>query len=257
MAILKLASNFFQYLYKFGIFRGLKLAFEVKFAGTDLLHIKLHGISNPFSLRRKTSDIETFHQVFFYEEYAITFDFEPKVVIDGGANIGLAAIYFANRFKYAKIYSFEPEEGNFKLLSKNTSFYENILPFQLALSNLGDQEISVIDEGYGDWGFITQKPSSDKHEKIKNSVKTISINDIVVKHELKQLDIVKIDIEGFEKELFSSNIEWLDITRCLIVELHDRMVENSSKTVFQALLNYDFSFDCRGENLIFTNKKFQ
>ena len=68
------------------------------------------------------------------------------------------------------------------------------------------------------------------------------------------LDLVKIDIEGAEKELFENGYEkWLPKTRVLVVELHDRMKPGCSKSVFSAICQYDFSFSHKGENLIFTN----
>lgn len=37
----------------------------------------------------------------------------PRFIVDAGANIGLAAVYFTNRFKDATIVSIEPEQSNF------------------------------------------------------------------------------------------------------------------------------------------------
>jgi hypothetical protein len=63
-----------------------------------------------------------------------------------------------------------------------------------------------------------------------------------------------MDIEGSEKEVFESSYEyWLPKTRMLIIELHDNMKNGTSKSLFAAISKYDFSFDMRDENLIFTN----
>jgi hypothetical protein len=69
---------------------------------------------------------------------------------------------------------------------------------------------------------------------------------------LEQIDILKIDIEGSEKELFESDYDyWLSRTKILIIELHDRLKPETSKTVFKALLNYQFSVIIKGQNLVF------
>ena len=71
-----------------------------------------------------------------------------------------------------------------------------------------------------------------------------------------ELDVVKLDIEGAEKEVFRAGFEsWLPKTRLLIVELHDRMVPGCSKSLFDAVSKYDFDCETRWENLIFYNKQ--
>ena len=55
------------------------------------------------------------------------------VIIDCGANIGLASIYFKFHFPDVKIYAFEPEISNFKMLKKNVANYKDVVVFQKAI----------------------------------------------------------------------------------------------------------------------------
>ena len=55
------------------------------------------------------------------------------VIIDCGANIGLASIYFKFHFPDVKIYAFEPEISNFKMLKKNVANYKDVFIFQKAI----------------------------------------------------------------------------------------------------------------------------
>ena len=55
--------------------------------------ISIPQIPHPIYLRNKTSDIPTFDQIFFKLEYDILLEWSPKVIIDAGANIGLAAVF--------------------------------------------------------------------------------------------------------------------------------------------------------------------
>ena len=72
---------------------------------------------------------------------------------------------------------------------------------------------------------------------------------------LSRIDILKIDIEGAEKELFSSGFEnWLPRTKILFVEVHDDMKKGSSKSVFNATSKYNFRFTMQHENLVFINE---
>jgi hypothetical protein len=43
-----------------------------------------------------------FEQIFYTKEYDINVPFEPKIIIDLGANVGFASVYFANRFPARK-----------------------------------------------------------------------------------------------------------------------------------------------------------
>jgi hypothetical protein len=71
------------------------------------------------------------------------------------------------------------------------------------------------------------------------------------------IDILKLDIEGSEKEVFETGYEhWLPKINILIIELHDKMKKGCSRAVFNAISKYDFSFDIKGENIIFTNNAF-
>jgi hypothetical protein len=68
------------------------------------------------------------------------------------------------------------------------------------------------------------------------------------------IDILKIDIEGAEKEIFETNFEnWITNTKVIIVETHDRYKKGTSKAIFNTIGKYDFSLELSGENLVLVN----
>lgn len=80
------------------------------------LVVKLKGYKHPVYLRNGTSDTRVFSQLFVGREYLNAIrNINPKVIIDCGANIGLASIYFKFYFPNAKIFAFEPESSNFNM----------------------------------------------------------------------------------------------------------------------------------------------
>lgn len=216
--------------------------------------IKLRRISFPVFFRKNTSDVRAFHQIFTFKEYDMNLSISPRFIVDAGANIGLAAVYFSNRFKDATILSIEPELSNFEMLQKNTLSYKNIIPVKKALSNVIGTNLNVLDRGFGNWGFSTDNENSSPNCKIVDTVQTLTIDEIFSEYNLEYLDLLKIDIEGGEKQLFESNYEkWLPRTKCIIIELHDGMTKGSSTSFFKAISKYDFSYFNRGENLFFIN----
>jgi FkbM family methyltransferase len=232
--------------------RFVYVSLMLKLKGSD--KFRFENLPHPIHLRRGTSDIPTFHQIFTFRDYDIPLPFEPRTIIDAGANIGFASVYFANKFPGANIVCVEPEKSNFEILQKNIQGYANITPLKNAISNEGGTTFNVVDGGGGNWGFMTLSESATTKGKIVDTVATISIGEIVAQMGFDRIDLLKIDIEGAEKELFENNYEtWLPKTRCLIIELHDGMKPGCSKSFFSAISKYDFSYRHRGENLIFTN----
>jgi len=181
--------------------------------------------------------------------------FSPKYIIDAGANIGLAAVFYANKYPNSKIFAIEPEKYNFEMLKINSNYYQNIVLYKSALSNQSNLAFSVIDKGYGNWGFITEIEDIDSSQKIVDTVNSITIDEIIKENNLEYVDLLKIDIEGGERELFDSNYEnWLPKTRCLIIELHDGLKMGCSKNFFKAISKYNFSYHNRGGHLLFINR---
>jgi FkbM family methyltransferase len=216
--------------------------------------IYLQKLCFPIYLRPKSSDLLTFHQIFTFKEYDINLGFVPRFIIDAGANIGLASVFFANKFPETKIIAIEPENSNFKMLEKNTKNYKNVLLNKRALSNESNLSFDVVDRGLGNWGFVTEIHDLNIIHKVVDTVRSITIDEILIEHNLEYLDLLKIDIEGGEKELFESNYEnWLPRTKCIIIELHDGINKGSSKSFFNAISKYDFSYFNRGENLLLIN----
>lgn len=249
MNIKKNLVEVFQYIDALGWINGLSTFTKIKLNFTSI--IQPSEIKYPFKLRSGSSDINAFRQVFVYKEYSFEVYAEPKFIIDGGSNVGLAAIYFANQFPNAKIVSVEPELENFNLLRFNTKNYPNISPIQSGIWK-SSTFLKVRNLGLGNWGFIVEEIPHEDNE----TFKAVSIGDILKQFNQNEIDILKLDVEGAEKEIFSDNYqEWLPKTRILIVELHDRMKKDCSKAFFRALLDYDFTVEQLGENLICRNEK--
>ncbi len=252
MSLFSMLGHLAHRLEVFGFLKGIQIYLQIKFNKTR--RIALKGIAHPFGLRPGTKDAAIFYQIFLNREYDISLDFEPRLIIDAGANIGLSAIYFANKYPEAKIISIEPELSNFEMLKKNTRAYPNVISLHKALSGLAGETLSVRDRGFGSSGFMTEAGGDATGEGFQNKVQTTSVEELMNEYGFEHPDIVKIDIKGYEKELFESDVTaWLPKTRCLLIELHDRMKPGCSKSFFKAVSTYDFTFSMLGENLVFVN----
>lgn len=217
-----------------------------------LANLKLDNLTHPFSMRDNPFDYATFEEVLLEEAYKIAVPFTPQFIIDGGGNIGLTACYMATKYPAATIVSVEPDADNYKMMQQNCGKYANIKTLQCGIWKRNTHLI-IKDAQAGNNSFtVTETDKSSA-----NSLEAVTIEHVMEKHNMPHIDILKLDIEGSEKEVFEGHVEnWLPKTKVLIIELHDRMKPGCSKSVFNALGKYDFSFDMKGENLIFTNNAF-
>ena len=210
-------------------------------------------LQHPFSLRKENIfDYFTYEEVILKKSYNIPLSFSPKTIIDGGGNIGLTAAFLATRFPEATIVTLEPDGGNFEQLKKNTAAYQNIHPVQAGIWPR-TASLLVKDTGHGNNGFVVEETGAET----PGAVAALSIPDIMAKMRWPSVDLLKLDVEGSEKEIFSHNYEgWLPNVKVLIIEMHDRMKKGCSKAVFSAINQYAFSFEVAGENVVFTNEAF-
>lgn len=208
-------------------------------------------LKHPFSLRKeKIADHFTYEEVILKKSYDISLGLTPKTILDGGGNIGLTAAFFATKFPEAGIVSLEPDEENFAWLKRNTAAYPNIVPVHAGLWPQ-TAHLLVKDIGHGDNGFVVEETEPGT----PGAVPALGIADVMRQMNWSSIDLLKLDVEGSEKELFSANYEsWLPKVKVLIVEMHDRMKKGCSKAVFRTINQYDFSFEIAGENVVFTNE---
>jgi FkbM family methyltransferase len=220
-----------------------------------------------FSLyARDKIDIEVLHQIFTQEHYALRklarfkdvcaiyekiIGSGKALILDCGANIGAASVYFADQFPEAMVISIEPEPNNILMCKRNTSCHKNIQVLQAAVGSTC-QKGEILDTKAENWGFQIYSASEGK-------IKIISINSLL-KSELCQDTtpfIIKIDIEGFESDLFKENTEWMERFPLIIVELHDWMLPKTanSQNFLKAISKLDRDFVFLGENVFSISNK--
>jgi FkbM family methyltransferase len=235
-----------------GFMHGTKVGLKRNFSSDDFT-VQVPGLSREIGIRKNTSDWNAFKQVFIWKEYEYPVRFVPSAILDAGANVGYASLWFARKFPGAKIISLEPDSSNFEMLKRNTNGYLNIFPVKAGLWS-HSCFLKVIATDRGDWGFVTEETKNET----KDSVKALGVREIMDLHTWLNIDIVKMDIEGAEKNVFARGAEeWLPKVRMMFIELHDNVKKGCSKNVFRALLDYDFSVDIVGENLVLINNVYQ
>jgi len=197
-------------------------------------------------LRDNVSDKAIFKQVFLEKQYVNPFFDIPgaTTIIDAGANIGASALWFASQFPNAAIVAVEPEEGNFELLRANTVHSPKVTPLQAAIWYKAEPVIIANpDDQAASFNVETGVAAS--------GIDGITIDSIMAERDWNTVDILKMDIEGAEKVIFSQpNIPWLGKVKVLIIELHDQSRPGCAKTFFTALQKYEYNAYFHHENIL-------
>ncbi len=178
----------------------------------------------------------------------------PKTILDAGAYTGLSTVYFAMRYPGAKIIAIEPSEENFALLTRNVSKLENVHAINAALWS-ESSSLVLTDPGRDYWGLTVQE--SDAHASpgrtdslVPNSkVDALTISDLIDDYEVDRVNLLKLDIEGSEKEVFSNARPWIDRVDAISVELHDRFKPGCTRAFYDAVADFPIELR-RGEKIL-------
>lgn len=239
-----------RYCRYLGFWQGMYSYISLVTTKNRLIGVRSRGIKGPIWLRPGTSDNAVFGQVFLNNQYDIKGGYEPALIIDAGANIGLTSLVFARQFPKALILAIEPEESNIAVLRKNIQNYPQIKSIHGAVW-YRKERLQISNPAVLHWAFQVNT-SADQTSGIQGE----TIDEIILSSNRQKADIVKLDIEGAEKELFLlGKNDWLGSVSVIMVELHDRL-KPGCKSAFESAYNTrDFSVTNTGEITILYRKE--
>jgi FkbM family methyltransferase len=222
--------------------------------GTTLEAWPTFGSQGPVALRVGSSDAYVFHQIFVEREYdSPDLPSMADTIVDLGANGGLASLFFAERYPAACLLAVEPDAGNFALLAANLAPLGKRATAMRAAVWPSDGHINLHheDDGgtpLGDWGIQVSDHASTRSALVPCD----NVATLLDRAGFDRVDILKVDIEGAELEVFSErSAEWLPRIGLVAIETHDRFRPGSEAAVRNALAPFFEELPPRGENLFF------
>jgi FkbM family methyltransferase len=220
-------------------FQGFLKAAMVHFTRSPVvLDAKIDGFAAPVHVRVPSTDLRVYEQFMLRKEYDLPAQREPSFIVDAGANIGLASVFFANRYPHARILSLEPEKSNYDMLVRNAAPYPNIKAVRGALWS-ETTELNVIDPGLGSWGFQVGAQNGATSGAADQTVHAFTVETIMRDFGVEKIDILKIDIEGSELEIFQTANRWIDKVDSLVVELHEQLRPGCSRVFYNATNDFE------------------
>ena len=191
------------------------------------LYVK--GLKYPLYCRYGTTDKWVFEHIFIKKEYSELGNIENvNQIVDCGAYVGYSAVYFLNKYPQAHVIAIEPDPDNFELCSRNLAPYGERV--SLLNSAIWSSKVGlVIDRPEQAWG-IEVRPCQEGETPELNA---IDIKSLLEEFRIDRVDILKVDIEKAEMEVFSCNYqEWLNKVNHIAIELHGKECE---QVFFKAL----------------------
>ncbi|MGN6492785.1 MAG: FkbM family methyltransferase [Agriterribacter sp.] len=181
------------------------------------------------TMRTFTGDIDIFYEVLWEKIYdRLPKEREKKyTIIDLGANIGITSLFFSVKYSNARIYGIEPDPDNFELLLNNMKMEiseKRFFPIHAAIAaRAGLAYIHKSEKAYN--------TTISTNEVSELTVRTIDLSSLFSKQEISTVDLLKIDIEGMEMEIFSGNTSFLQLVNNIVIECHSPMAADRCKTV--------------------------
>ena len=180
-------------------------------------------------------------------------------IIDIGAHKGETIDFFLNNFKINKIYSFEPNHELYEHLIKK-NYPKNVEILDFGVSNLESVGVLHImkDTSSSTFNNINQQTKyfkrknkylslfdSDKNFiKKTQETKLVSLASVFINKDIKKIDILKIDTEGYELNILKgiTDKDFKKIKFILFEHHYDLMIEKKYKfsDINELLLKKDF-----------------
>jgi len=184
--------------------------------------ISVEKYPHRFYYRHATTDKYVMADVLLDDQYACLVGLPAvRTIFDLGANIGATSVFLLNAYPNARVVALEPDAGNFDVLRRNLEPYgDRAVAVHGALWHR--RERLAIDRGHfrdgGEWSFQVKPAAGDNGE-----VDGFTLGDLMGRFAVDAIDILKIDIEGAEEQVFESSTSGcLPHIARIAIELHSQ-----------------------------------
>jgi FkbM family methyltransferase len=211
------------------------------------LRLHIPGYPSPIHMRTGTSDYAVLKQVFIDCEYAIECS-DPGVIIDCGANVGYASVYFLTRYPNARVIAVEPDPANAAVCRKNLKpFGGRATLIESGVWSRACRLTLVPQARCDEWGVQVREALEGE----AGDLDSIDLPSLMGGANVERIGLLKIDIEWSELELFKPGAApWLGRIDNIAIELHDA---DCRRVFFEAIAPYRYDLAHSGELTLCTN----
>ena len=149
-----------------------------------------------------------------------------EYVIDLGANIGLTSRFIETNYPGASFVVVEPDQENFEILSRNLGDLTRQGRCRMLHRAVWSDDRLLALEAVGPLQFDSFQ-ARPAEEKDSSAVQGITIQEVIHVSGFPRIDLLKVDIEGAETELFKGSLDWLRLVHAIAIEFHGNSREES------------------------------
>ena len=204
--------------------------------------------SLPFNLFKTDVCFQVANDIFAGVTYpTVPFVSGVKTVVDIGANVGAASVYFSMAYPDAQVYAFEPGSAPLALLQQNVEPLRNVTVFPFGLYS-SEQKLSLF-QGKNDFVESSLCPSLRTGNE-SEEIRLVCAPDFLAEHGITRIDVLKIDTEGCEVPILRALNRYLPEVKVLYVEYHserDRRMIDETLAETHVLWRGHVTFAYRGE----------
>ncbi len=171
-------------------------------------------------------------EVFTSDLYYFETENPQPVIIDAGAHIGLATLYFKQLYPGAQITALEPNPESFQLLEKNLfeNMIDDVTTVQVALSDHSGEEHFFRDET-NEWWHSTAGFHKGSWLGTQESDEIFVQTQMLSEYVTGPVDFLKMDIEGAEQKVLFASQEVLPLVKEFHIEFHTHSSQSLVKLV--------------------------
>jgi FkbM family methyltransferase len=255
LAFARLLERSFAYCARFaiatqnlGLVNALRV-FSATRAGSTLRSIYVPGLKRTV-FYRSAADKGVISHFFYPGTRILDRAASPvRVIVDAGANIGMETVRMRHFFPQARVFAIEPSTENYRVLVRNAAEDKG---FVETLNNAvwSSQVALRLQPGPSSEGFSVRPAEPGESADIE----AISMN-AVLQRVGGEIDILKMDIEGSEYEVFSKDTEWVEHVKVFVFECPDRDRPGAAAQIFRTLAHLPLDTFISGENLVLIRKE--
>lgn len=171
-----------------------------------------------------------------------------ECIVDVGANTGVYALIAKTLKPNAQIFAFEPVKRVYKKLEDNLALnnYQDVVSIEKALSN-ADGEALIYDQEAASHTYsvtVGKNLNTAETKSIETTIAITRLDTFIEQHQLKKIDLIKIDVETHEPEVLEGMGKYLQQMRpTMLIEILNNEVAQKVQDLVEGIGYLYFDLD--------------
>jgi FkbM family methyltransferase len=187
-----------------------------------IVQVNYAALETPVCVRMGSPDLWVLEEIFDRGEYKRVGDYDlgpVKQIVDLGANAGMSIRYWLHRWPDAKVIGVEPDEFNFEVASLNAGQHRGGKNVRMVRACVAGSERTVsLDRANNETKYVMTDAGDGAGT---GGIPALPMTKILKENDaLSMIDLLKVDIEGAEREVFENCADWIGRVRHMVLEIH-------------------------------------